>query len=167
MAASDNAQTWLGEIREILIAASPASEMLRVSKVRALPGQGLEGDRYFLGIGTFSPNPQKPDFELTLIEQENVEAFATWSGLAFTSLHARRNIVTRGVRLNDLAGQNFYLGDIVVRGLRLCEPCTHLAKTSFPSTLQGLVHKAGLRAQILSEGEIRVGDPIKKTPAWP
>jgi MOSC domain-containing protein YiiM len=130
-------------------------------EVRAIPGKGLEGDRYFSGVGTFSPQPQKPDFEITLVEQEKIEAFADESGLPFTSLHARRNIVTEGVALNDLVGREFWLGEVRLRGIRLCEPCTHLAKTSFPETLKGLVYKGGLRAQILSEGKIRVGDPVR------
>ena len=128
--------------------------------MRAVPGKGLEGDRYYMGAGTFSPQPQKPDFEITLIELENVEAFAANSGLPFTASQARRNIVTSGVQLNELVGQEFRLGEVRVRGIRLCEPCSHLAKTTFPETLKGLVHKGGLRAQILSEGEIRVGDQI-------
>jgi MOSC domain-containing protein YiiM len=128
--------------------------------VCAKPGVGLAGDRYASGIGTFSPTPRKPDFELTLIEQENIEAFAAESGLGFTSAMARRNIVTRGVRLNELVGLEFQIGEVHIRGLRLCEPCTHLAKSSFPEILKGLVHKGGLRAQILTAGEIRVGDPV-------
>ena len=131
-------------------------------EVRAVPGQGLVGDRYFAGEGTFSPQPQKPGFELTLIEQEKIEAFASESGLAFTAFHARRNLVTEGVALNDLAGQEFVIGVVRIRGIRLCEPCNYLAKTTFPETLEGLVHKGGLRAQILTEGVIRVGDVIRK-----
>ena len=126
-----------------------------------MPGQGLEGDRYFSGTGTFSPERQNPDFEITFIEQEKIEAFARESNLPFTSRHARRNIVTEGVSLNDLAGKEFYVGEVRIRGLRLCEPCNYLAQISFPETLKGLVHKGGLRAQILSEGLIRVGDPIR------
>ncbi len=130
------------------------------SSVRAVPERGLEGDRYFIGAGTFSPNPHKHDFEITLIEKEKVEEFARDSGLPFTASHARRNIVTEGVDLNALVGKEFYLGQVRIRGIRLCEPCTYLAKTSFPETLKGLVHKAGLRAQILSEGNICIGDVI-------
>ena len=129
--------------------------------VQAIAGKGLEGDRYFLGTGTFSPKPQKVDFEITLIEQENVLAFAEESGLAFTTAHARRNIVTTGIRLNDLVGKEFHVGAVLLRGIRLCEPCNHLAKTSYPETLKGLVHKAGLRAQIVSNGQICVGDQIR------
>jgi MOSC domain-containing protein YiiM len=150
-----------GQVTEILIARSPTSEMVSVPQAFAVPRQGLQGDRYFLGTGTFSPQPQKPDFELTLIEQEHVIAFAAESGLKFTPAQARRNIVTRGVRLNDLVGREFSIGLVRIRGLRLCEPCPHLAKNTFPEVLKGLVHKGGLRAQILSEGHIRVGDEIR------
>jgi MOSC domain-containing protein YiiM len=154
----------MGYVANILIAASTDAEMVRQAQVRAVPGKGLEGDRYFIGAGTFSPQPQKPDFELTLIEQENVEAFAAESGLAFTASQARRNVVTKGIRLNDLVGQEFYVGQVRVRGIRLCEPCTHLAKSSFPETLKGLVHKGRLRAQILSAGQISIGDQIRVAP---
>jgi MOSC domain-containing protein YiiM len=151
----------MGMVAEILIAESPRAGMAPRLQVRAVPGRGLEGDRYFLGTGTFSPNPQRADFEITLIERENVLAFAAESGLAFSTAHARRNLVTTGVRLNDLVGKEFYAGDVRLRGIRLCEPCNYLASNSFPETLKGLVHKAGLRAQILSEGQIHVGDPIR------
>jgi MOSC domain-containing protein YiiM len=149
-----------GQVAQIQIAISPASEMVPVASARAVPGYGLEGDRYFTGIGTFSPQPQKPDFELTLIEEENVSAFAGESSLHFTPAMTRRNVVTRGVRLNDLAGREFFIGTVRLRGVRLCEPCNHLAKRTLPEVLTGLVHKGGLRAQILSEGRIRVGDNI-------
>lgn len=130
------------------------------TEVRAVAGRGLEGDRYFAGSGTFSPTPQRPDFEVTLIEWEKVDAFARESGLPFTTAHARRNLVTEGVDLNALAGREFRIGGALIRGIRLCEPCNYLAKTSFPETLKGLVHKGGLRAQILKDGIIRAGDSI-------
>ena len=148
-------------VTQILTAESPASEMKSQTEVRAVPGKGLEGDRYFSGIGTFSPKIRKPDFEVTLIEQERIEAFARESGLPFTAMRARRNLVTEGVDLNDLAGKTFYVGPVRIQGIRLCEPCDYLAKISFPETLKGLVNKGGLRAQILSEGIIRVGDAIR------
>ena len=147
---------------EILTAVSAGAVMVKRESVRAIPGQGLEGDRYFLGVGTFSPKPQKPDFELTLFEHENVQAFAAQTGLAFTASLARRNIVTSGVRLNELVGREFYIGEVRIRGLRLCEPCNHLAKLTSPEVLRGLVHQGGLRAQVLSEGQIRTGDFIKE-----
>ena len=134
--------------------------MQPVAEVRAVPGRGLEGDRYYEGRGTFSPQPQKPDFELTLVEEERIEAFAREFDLDFTAAHARRNVVTRGVDLNALVGREFRIGGVRVRGVRLCEPCNYLAKTTHPETLRGLVHKGGLRAQILSAGTIKTGDAI-------
>src|ERR1700690_61255 len=157
----------MARIVEILIADSPASPAMPQSSVRAIPGRGLEGDRYFGGNGTFSPNPRRPDFEITLIQQEHVEEFASASGVAFTARDARRNLVTVGVDLNSLVGREFQVGPVLLRGIRLCEPCNYLAKQTSPKVLRGLVHKGGLRAQILSEGEIRVGDPIVEVSSAP
>jgi hypothetical protein len=145
---------------EILIASSPSAPMERRESIQAVAGRGLEGDRYFSGIGTFSPQTQKPDYEVTLIQKEHLEAFQATSALPFTAKDARRNLVSEGVDLNALVGKDFSVGNVRLRGIRLCEPCNHLAKSSFPEVLRGLVHKGGLRAQILSEGLIRAGDPI-------
>lgn len=150
----------LPRLIEILTASSPTAPMTAQLQARAVPGRGLEGDRYFDGNGTFSPDPRKPDFELTLIEKEKIEAFARESGLPFTAALARRNLVTEGVDLNALVGREFQIGEVRVLGIRLCEPCNYLAKTTFPEALKGLVHKGGLRARILTEGILRPGDPI-------
>lgn len=150
----------MARIIQILTASSPDAPMESRPEVRAVPGKGLEGDRYFDCVGTFSPYPQKPDFEVTLIEQENVDAFAEASGLDFTAEMARRNIVTTGVRLNDLVDREFTVGDVRLKGCRLCEPCDYLSKQTHPDVLKGLLHKGGLRAQILTEGVIAVGDTI-------
>lgn len=147
---------------EILLADSPSAEMVSRETARAVPGRGLEGDRYFLGLGTFSPHPQKPAYELTLIQQEHIQDFQRITGLPFTSRHARRNIVTAVVDLNSLVGVEFIVGEVLLRGIKLCEPCAYLAKTSFPGVLPGLVGKGGLRAQILRGGTIRVGDKIER-----
>lgn len=137
--------------------------MQPVAQVRAIPGRGLEGDRYFSGAGTFSKNPQRPDYELTLIQKEHIEAFARSSGLGFTADLARRNLVTEGVDLNAYVGKEFKIGAVRVRGIRLCEPCNYLAKQTHPDVLPGLAHKGGLRAEILSEGTLRPGDRIEET----
>jgi MOSC domain-containing protein YiiM len=150
----------MARVVEILISGSPSAAMESRNNVRALPGRGLEGDRYFSGIGTFSPHPQKPDYEVTLIQKEHIDAFQATSGLPFTSKDARRNLVSEGVDLNALVGREFSVGSVRLRGIRLCEPCNHLAKSTFAEVLQGLVHKGGLRAQILSQGTINVSDPI-------
>jgi MOSC domain-containing protein YiiM len=148
------------QIVEILTAPSPSDPMVTRASARAVPGKGLDGDRYFNGTGTFSPHPPRPDFELTLIQREHIEFFVSASRLPFTSALARRNIVTIGVDLNALVGREFYLGEVRIRGLRLCEPCSYLAKQTFDEVLRGFVHKGGLRAQVLTEGSVHVGDII-------
>ena len=169
----------MAQIVDIFTADSPASPAISQKSVHAIPGRGLKGDRYFDGNGTFSPPLQKPDFEITLIQKEHVELFASSSGVSFTTRMARRNLVTVGIDLNSLVGRDFRVGSVLMRGVRLCEPCNYLAKQTSPKILRGLLHKGGLRAQILSEGEIRVGDslveaspdqspeptPMKTTPA--
>ena len=150
----------MAQVVEILIAQSPAAPMTPQQQVRAIPGRGLEGDRYAEGIGTFSPHPQKPDYEITFIQQEHVEDFERWLGKPFTARDTRRNVVTRGVDLNSLVDREFRVGSVLIRGIRLCEPCNFLAKQTTPEVVRGLLHKGGLRAQILSEGEIRIGDTL-------
>ena len=150
----------MAQVVEILITAKAGDHMFPIDLATAAPGFGLEGDRYSTGEGTFSPNPQKPKYELTLIQQEHVEEFARSSGLPFTARDSRRNIVTHGIDLNVLVGQVFDIGPVKVRGLELCEPCNYLAKKTFREVLPGLVHKGGLRAQILTPGQIKVGDLI-------
>ena len=149
-----------GTIISINIASEAEAPMQSVSEVRAVPGQGLEGDRYFDHKGTFS-KPQ-PDRELTLIEAEAIEALRREFQVDFGLNASRRNIVTRGVPLNHLVDKEFWIGDVKARGLRLCEPCAHLQRLSHPKVLPGLVHRGGLRAQILTEGMIRVGEIVKE-----
>jgi len=132
--------------------------MQAVAEVLAVPGVGLEGDRYALKQGTFFK--PEPDFELTLIEAEAVESAQLEHGLKLVPGDARRNLVTRGVSLNPLVGQEFHIGNVRVRGIRLCEPCRHLQALTGQPVIRALPHRAGLRAQILSEGPIRVGDPV-------
>jgi MOSC domain-containing protein YiiM len=150
----------MAHLVEILVAASPGSAMESREESRAIPGKGLEGDRYFAELGTFSPHPQKPDFEITLIQKEHIDAFRTATALPLSSKLTRRNLVTEGIDLNTLVGKDFSVGPVRMRGIRLCEPCNYLAKNTFPQVLQGLVHKGGLRAQIICEGTLRVGDRI-------
>ena len=112
----------MARLTNILIAASPSAPMVALCEVRAVPGLGLEGDRYFSGTGTFSPHPRKPYFEVTLVEREKIEAFAAESGLPFTAALARRNLVTEGVDLNGFVGREFSIGAVRLFGMRLCEP---------------------------------------------
>jgi MOSC domain-containing protein YiiM len=152
----------VSKVVQILISKSPESAMEPQDSAHAIPGQGLKGDRYYHGKGTFSPPRQEPDYELTLIEEEKIKEFVRESGVPFTPLQARRNVVTSGIELNGLVGREFLIGTVRVKGIRLCEPCNYLAKKSFSQVLRGFVHKSGLRAQILTEGVINVGDVIKK-----
>jgi MOSC domain-containing protein YiiM len=133
--------------------------MRSVDRVRAVPGKGLEGDRYFQARGTYSDLPG-PGREVTLIESEAIEAMARDNEITIPTGAARRNIVTRGAPLNHLVGKEFDVGPVRLLGVRLCEPCSHLESLTQKGLIAGLVHRGGLRAQILTEGDIRVGDPI-------
>ena len=151
---------WSGTVHSIHIAAAAKEPMRLVEQVRALPGVGLEGDRYALQQGTFSK--PLPEYELTLIEAEAIEALKRDYEVELTPGEARRNLVTQGVPLNHLVGQEFSVGGVRVRGIRLCEPCDHLQKLTGRPLIKGLLHRGGLRAQILTEGTIRVGDRIRE-----
>jgi MOSC domain-containing protein YiiM len=133
--------------------------MRSVDWVRAIPGKGLEGDRYFEASGTYSDSPG-PGREVTLIESEAIEAMARDNGITIPDGASRRNVVTRGAPLNHLVGMEFDVGPVRLLGIRLCEPCSHLESLTRKGLIAGLVHRGGLRAQILTEGDIRIGDPI-------
>jgi MOSC domain-containing protein YiiM len=150
----------VSRVFQIFTAPKAAAAMTARESVRAVLGQGLDGDRYSTGMGTFSKTPHRPDSEVTLIELENVEAFARAFGKPFTASMSRRNIVTAGVRLNALEGREFTVGAVRLRGVRLCEPCRILARNTFYEILPALNGKAGLRATILTAGLIRIGDGI-------
>ena len=147
-----------GTVESIFIAPKAMAPLERISEVLAVPGVGLEGDRYFRKQGTFFK--PEPDFELTLIEAEAVEAAVQEYSFELSTAECRRNLVTRGVPLNRMVGREFQIGNIRVRGIRLCEPCSHLQQLTGKDVLNSLLHRGGLRAQILSEGVIREGDSI-------
>jgi MOSC domain-containing protein YiiM len=130
--------------------------------VTAVAGQGLEGDRYFLGTGTYSDKP-RPDRQVTLVESEAIEALARDYDIALAPGATRRNITTRGVALNHLVGRDFLVGSVRLRGIKLCEPCKHLEATLGLEVRPGLVHRGGLRCEIVDGGQISVGDPIQPT----
>lgn len=157
----------MSRVVRILIAESPQSPMVAQPAARLVPARGVVGDRYHDGVGTFSPHLRKPDFEVTLIESEQIAEFARASGLPFTAEMARRNLVTEGVDLNALVGKEFLVGEVRLLGMRLCEPCSYLARTTFPEVLPGLVHRGGLRARIVTEGDVSVGDRVGVVPMVP
>jgi MOSC domain-containing protein YiiM len=149
----------LGFVESIYIAPQAKARLGAVTQVRAVPGYGLEGDRYFAKAGTFSPK-DVPDRQVTLIEGEAIEALARDYSIELAQGDARRNIVTRGVALNHLVGREFRVGEALLLGTRLCDPCDHLESLTKPGVRAGLIHRGGLRAQILAGGTIAVGDAL-------
>jgi MOSC domain-containing protein YiiM len=147
-----------GTVESIYIASGAQKPMESVAQAAAIPGEGLEGDRYALKLGTFYK--PEPDRELTLIEAEAIEAIKRDYQVDMPAADARRNIVTRNLPLNHLVGREFSIGGVRIRGLRLCEPCDHLQKLTGKPVIKSLLHRGGLRAQILTPGTIRVGDTI-------
>lgn len=150
----------LGEVISIQIAPEAAGPLVQVEQIKAVAGMGLEGDRYYHRRGTYSPK-HDPSREATFIEIEALEALRRDYDLNLSPPESRRNIVTRGVALNHLVGREFRVGEAVFRGVRLCEPCTHLEQVSGKNVRAGLVHRGGLRAQILQSGLVRVGDAVE------
>ena len=149
-----------GSVHSIHIAAVASEPTVAVAEVRAVEGKGLEGDRYFDGKGSWSSTPGSGR-QVTLIELETIEALERDYKYRIEPGQARRNIVTRGVALNHLVGHEFIVGGVRLSGLRLNEPCNHLASLTDEKVKQGLVHRGGLRADIVSGGVIRVGDEVR------
>jgi uncharacterized protein YcbX len=150
----------MGSLIQICVADAAKAPMRSVREIECVSGQGLAGDRYFSGTGTFSATAKKPSHEVTLVEAEEVEDFNAQFGTDFKPEELRRNLVTRGIRLNELVGQRFTIGLVTFEGIRLCEPCSHLAAVTRDEVLAGLVHQAGLRAAIVESGTVRVGDAV-------
>jgi hypothetical protein len=141
-----------GTVAGLLVAPEAEAPLVSAESVVAVAGRGIEGDRYGAGRGTFS-GPGR-GYQLTLIEAETLEELnLPWE-------RARRNVVTRGASLNPLVGRRFRIGGVECIGRRLAEPCAHLEQLSGPGLLRPLVHRGGLRADILVGGTIRLGDEV-------
>jgi MOSC domain-containing protein YiiM len=152
-----------GTVEALAIAPVAEAEMQMLEVARAVAGRGLDGDRYAAGAGTFTPRgDQRPGYDLTLMAAEVLDEL-TAAGVAIDFAATRRNVLTRGIDVNALVGRTFRIGDVVCEGLRLCEPCVHLDRLSGPGLLRPLIHKGGLRADVLTDGEIRLGAPIRPT----
>ncbi len=126
-----------------------------VESVRALAARGLEGNRYF-----FDDGDAPPGRAVTLIAAEAVEALEREHGISLEPAATRRNVVTRGIDVNTLVGKRFRVGGVECEGVELCEPCRHLQSMTKPGVIKGLTHRGGLNADILSDGEIKVGDAV-------
>jgi MOSC domain-containing protein YiiM len=148
-----------GRVIALFAATKAGATVVPITEAHAVPGRGIEGDRYYTRTGTFS-DKSGDGREVTLIEIEAVEAAKRDYGIEIRPGQSRRNIVTRGVPLNHLVGREFDVGKVKLKGIRLCEPCEHLEGLTKHGIRAALIHRGGLRANILSEGTIKVGDSI-------
>jgi MOSC domain-containing protein YiiM len=154
-----SARPGTGRVESIHLAAAAGEPMRSVERVRAIAGVGLEGDRYATRTGHWSPNT-KVDRDVTLIAAEEIERLGAEFGVEVSLGESRRNVTTRGIDVNGLVGRRFRIGDVLCVGTRLCEPCQYLTDLLGKPILAPLVHRAGLRARILADGEISVGDEV-------
>ena len=143
-------------VKHIFVAAARGAPMKSMAAVDAVAGEGLAGDRY-----REQAIRRGPDYQISLIEAEAIEAFTKELGLTLTEDMPRRNIVTIGIRLNDLVGAQFLVGDALLEGLELCEPCSLFAKRTYPQVIPFFEGRGGLRARILRGGSIRIGDAVR------
>jgi MOSC domain-containing protein YiiM len=157
--ATARADPGRGVVESIHLASGGSEPMRSVDRVGAIAGVGLEGDRYALGTGHYSGDP-RVDRHVTLIEAEEIEALAARFGIVLAKSDTRRNVTTRGIRLNELVGRRFRIGGVECAGTRLCEPCQYLTDLLGKPVLAPLVHRAGLRARILTDGELGLGDEV-------
>ena len=148
-----------GKLIGIYVTPRKGKDLQSLDKVEAVAGRGLIGDRYFNKDGTYSAK-DGPDREVTLIEAEALEGLAREYEITLKPAHARRNLLTHGVPLNHLVGQTFTIGPVVLRGIRLCEPCGHLEKLTCKGVEKGLIHRGGLRAQVIVGGHLEIAAAV-------
>jgi MOSC domain-containing protein YiiM len=140
-----------GRVEGIFIAPVEGELPQPVERVRAVAGTGLEGNRYFYAGGEAPPGRA-----LTLVAAEALEE----AEIEISAAETRRNVLTTGVDVNALVGKRFRIGELECYGVELCEPCLHLQSMTQEGVIDALVHRAGLNADILTDGEIAVGDPV-------
>ena len=153
---SDREKNHLGVVDSIYIGPEPKGPMNAVDSVKAVAGRGLEGDRYF----RTGEEPGDPTEEVTLIEIEPIEAAPAEHGLDLVPADMRRNVVTRGVKLRDLIGKKFSVGEVRLEALEDNPPCKHLQKLAGKPLLKPMIEVGGVRARILETGTIRPGDKV-------
>lgn len=144
-----------GQVEAIFVTAKPGDLPAPVERVRAYAGRGLEGNRYYWQGGDAPPGRG-----VTLIAAEAMDAVALEGEVSIEPAATRRNVLTRGIDVNALVGKRFLIGDVECEGVELCEPCSHLESMTQPGVIKAFVHRGGLNADILSDGEISVGDPV-------
>lgn len=152
---------WQGVVESLHTVAAKSEPLATLPEVTAVAGKGLEGDRYLLGVGTYSKKPG-PDRQITLFETEVLAALRREYDIRVAPEQTRRNVITRGVPLAHLVGTEFMVGAVRLRGVRPCDPCPYLAKLLDERRLyEALLHRGGLRCEILTSGAIRVGDLVR------
>lgn len=149
-----------GTLAAIFVADRAGAAPIRIEEALLIPERGIEGDRYFAGVGSFSRWPGSGR-DITLIEQETIDAVLREHGIDLSAGQSRRNLVTLGVRLADLDGQFFRIGAALLHGARECAPCQYLERL-VPGSFEALKGRGGLRAEIIEEGPVRVGDEITR-----
>jgi hypothetical protein len=150
-----------GQVAAIFTTREAGAPLRAVPEAILESGKGLVGDRYYARVGKFSKQLEdSADWEITLIEEEEIRRFNESQASPLPDSGFRRNIVIRGIRLNDLVGSHFRVGDALLEGLRLCEPCAYLASLLGPAVVKGMAHRAGLRARIIEGATVRRGDPV-------
>jgi len=153
-----------GRVEAVFLGPAARELPVDVPKAHAVPGRGLEGDRYHDGTGSFSWKGRGGGRDLTLIAAEALEALQAQHGIELDGAASRRNVLTRGVDLDALLGRRFRIGEATCLGVRPCEPCAHLASLTDPGVLAGLAGRGGLRVDVLAGGTIAVGDAIVALP---
>jgi MOSC domain-containing protein YiiM len=160
--------TFAGEIVGIYVTPAAGQPMEARTVATAEAQRGLVGDRYAEETGTYSHDTRVPR-DVTLIEREAVEAVNAElraGGIEIAEAETRRNLVTTGVPLNHLVGRTFRVGPLVLRGVKLAEPCAYLEQLlGRPGVREAFVHRGGLRCEVVEGGEIRVGDPVLPVPS--
>ena len=151
-----------GRVEALTLAEVATGPMRLVETALAVAGRGLAGDRYAAKAGTFTPaDGSGSGYDLTLVQAEVLDDLVLGDDRRLGYAEARRNVVTRGIDLNALVGRRFRIGDVECLGQRLCEPCSHLERLTTRGVLRGLIHRGGLRADVISGGAIRVGDGVE------
>ncbi len=161
--AQHNTIHWSANVSALYLAEAAGAPMISLNEAHLVEGRGIEGDRYYLGTGTHSNDEDdEPSYEVTLIERETIDAIRREKKMDLDAGTPRRNIITQGFALNHLVHRTFRIGEVVLQGVALREPCPNLADVTSHALMVSLIHRGGLGARILQGGIIRVGDVIEE-----
>ena len=144
----------MGKVEHIHVAPRTAAPVEPVEAVNVIAGRGIEGDR------KFAEHPRGSGEDLTLVPAESLEALEAEHGIKLGPGGTRRQVTTRGIDVHDLVGRRFTVGSVEAVGIELCEPCRHLERLTQKGVMRGLVHRAGIYADVVSDGQIALGDEV-------